>query len=218
MSFNINTCHTSHAHRKKEPIIHTYTMNNTPVTPVTHHPYIISWHRTTVRHQMDKNYTHMWGPLRFRSPGIGKSRLLAGATDDAQPRGTLHPDTCDSTSGAGATRRSSIISEHWCYEDGNGLLIFLCCARGVRHPPTLYFSQLRYFCINVVLVHCSDGPDETSALPTSYLGSTLSLSPGVMWGPLWFRSPGVGNSRPRVHNSGCPVVQDNQKFITDNQI
>ena len=29
-----------HAHRKKQPIIHTYTMDNTPVTPVTHHPYL----------------------------------------------------------------------------------------------------------------------------------------------------------------------------------
>ena len=40
MSFNINKCHTLHAHRKKQPIIHTYTMDNTPVTPVTHHPYL----------------------------------------------------------------------------------------------------------------------------------------------------------------------------------
>ena len=40
MSFNINKCHTLHAHRKKQLIIHTYTMDNTPVTPVTHHPYL----------------------------------------------------------------------------------------------------------------------------------------------------------------------------------
>ena len=40
MSFNINKCHTLHAHRKKQPIIHTYTMDNTSVTPVKHHPYL----------------------------------------------------------------------------------------------------------------------------------------------------------------------------------
>ena len=40
MSFNINKCHTLHAHRKKQAIIHTYTMDNIPVTPVTHHPYL----------------------------------------------------------------------------------------------------------------------------------------------------------------------------------
>ena len=40
MSFNINKCHTLHAHGKEQPIIHTYTMDNTPVTPVTHHPYL----------------------------------------------------------------------------------------------------------------------------------------------------------------------------------
>ena len=40
MSFNINKCHTLHAHRKKHPILHTYTMDNTPVTPVTHQPYL----------------------------------------------------------------------------------------------------------------------------------------------------------------------------------
>ena len=40
MSFNINKYHTLHAHRKKQPIIHTYTMDNTPVTLVTHHPYL----------------------------------------------------------------------------------------------------------------------------------------------------------------------------------
>ena len=40
MSFNINKCHTLHAHRKKQPIIHTCTMDNTPVTPVTHHLYL----------------------------------------------------------------------------------------------------------------------------------------------------------------------------------
>ena len=45
------------------------------------------------------------------------------------------------------------------------------------------------------LVHCSDGPDETSALPTSQLGSTLSLSPGVMWGSPRFRSP-EGSTSP----------------------
>ena len=41
ISFNINKCHNLHAHRNKQPIIHTYTMDNTPVTPViTHHPYL----------------------------------------------------------------------------------------------------------------------------------------------------------------------------------
>ena len=40
MSFNINKCHSLHAHKKKQPIIHTYTMDNTLVTPVTHHPYL----------------------------------------------------------------------------------------------------------------------------------------------------------------------------------
>ena len=40
MYFNINKCHTLHAHRKKQPIIRTYTMDNTPVTPITHHPYL----------------------------------------------------------------------------------------------------------------------------------------------------------------------------------
>ena len=39
MSFNINKCHILHAHRTKQPSIYTYTMDNTPVTPVTHHPY-----------------------------------------------------------------------------------------------------------------------------------------------------------------------------------
>ena len=45
----------------------------------------------------------LWEPLRFRSPGVSTWRgaaPLAGATDDTQPRGTLHPHTCDSTSGA----------------------------------------------------------------------------------------------------------------------
>ena len=40
MSFNIDKCHILHAHRKKQLILHTYTMDNTPVTPVTHHPYL----------------------------------------------------------------------------------------------------------------------------------------------------------------------------------
>ena len=40
MSIYINKCHTLHAHRKKQTIIHTYTMDNTLVTPVTHHPYL----------------------------------------------------------------------------------------------------------------------------------------------------------------------------------
>ena len=40
MSLNINKCHILHAHRTKQPIIYTYTMDNTPVTPVTHHPYL----------------------------------------------------------------------------------------------------------------------------------------------------------------------------------
>ena len=40
MSFTINKYHTLHAHRKKQLIIHTSTMDNTPVTPVTHHPYL----------------------------------------------------------------------------------------------------------------------------------------------------------------------------------
>ena len=40
MSFTINKCHTLHAHRKKQPIMHTYTMDNTPLTQVTHHPYL----------------------------------------------------------------------------------------------------------------------------------------------------------------------------------
>ena len=40
MSFNINKCYTLHDHRKKQPIIHTNTMDNTPVTPDTHHPYL----------------------------------------------------------------------------------------------------------------------------------------------------------------------------------
>ena len=51
MSFSINKCHTLHAHRKKQPIIHTYTMDNTPVTPVTHHPYL------GIELQMDNTHT-----------------------------------------------------------------------------------------------------------------------------------------------------------------
>ena len=63
--------------------------------------------------------------------------------------------------------RSSIISEHWCYEDGNKLLIFFMLRTWCSPPTHPVFFALSYFCINVVLVHCSDGPDETSALPTS---------------------------------------------------
>ena len=40
MFFNINKCHTLHAHIKKQPIIHTYTIDNTSETPVTHHLYL----------------------------------------------------------------------------------------------------------------------------------------------------------------------------------
>ena len=40
MSFNVDKCHTLSAHRKKNPIIHTYTMDNKPRTPVLNHPYL----------------------------------------------------------------------------------------------------------------------------------------------------------------------------------
>ena len=40
ISFNINKCHTLHAHRKKQPIMHTYTMENIRVTPVTLQPHL----------------------------------------------------------------------------------------------------------------------------------------------------------------------------------
>ena len=63
MSFNINNCHTSHAHRKKQPIIHTYTMDNTPVTPVTHHPYLgISNYSQT----SDEQHTYRTQPAKHR--------------------------------------------------------------------------------------------------------------------------------------------------------
>ena len=54
---------------------------------------------------------------------------------------------------------------------------FLCCARGVRHPPTLYFWHSAIFVIMLFLVHCSNGPDEISALPTSQLGSYVITQP-----------------------------------------
>ena len=40
------------------------------------------------------DYVGLWGPLRFRSPGVSTEELhpLAGATDDDQPRGSLQPD------------------------------------------------------------------------------------------------------------------------------
>ena len=61
MSFNIHKCHTLQAHRKKQPSIHTYTMDNTPVRPATHHPYLgielQSYLRLTTHIQYTSNKT-----------------------------------------------------------------------------------------------------------------------------------------------------------------
>ena len=56
MSFNINNCHTLHAHRKKQPIIHTYTTDNTTVRNTSYAPPIY-WHRATIRPKMDNTHT-----------------------------------------------------------------------------------------------------------------------------------------------------------------
>ena len=75
----LNKCHTLHAHRKKQSIIHTYTMDNTPVTPVTHHPYL------GIELQSDLRWTTHIGPTEHNQQSTEGTKHA-----EKKPQTSLH--------------------------------------------------------------------------------------------------------------------------------